>query len=69
MCIENKGDLMFANIFSDNILMFGNILLSLQSNKYISECIWKKIRATYRAISGSYFAILGTSRQARKLDF
>ena len=30
---------MFPNIFFDIILMFGNILLSLQSNKYISECI------------------------------
>ena len=30
MCIENKGNLMFANIISDNILMFGNILCDVK---------------------------------------
>ena len=39
--LENLENLMFANILFDNILMFENILLSLQPNKYISECIWK----------------------------
>jgi len=41
--LENLENLMFANILFDNILMFENILLSLQPNKYISECIWKNV--------------------------